>query len=476
MNENIFLIGILEDRKDIIGNLLAKRLKRQFINISHNVELIEEKNQLDQFQKKYDNFIKIYQQNLRDYSNKSNLVISCGNMIILNNEMIHNISKNSILIFLDSNIDSFVKFNYEKLINCNKVKNENTIEEILAEQNKNYSINSIEKIKVQNKSNEVIVIEILESLEEYNIKEYIDDEEFDETFSEIGKILPSINIEEELVSKKICKLCGDIYKSGKLKNCSICNITVCKKCLSNSFCLNCWVNLSADKRKNFHLRRLFLLFIPIFILFLILKLDYRLFRRIGYLSIAFIFGSEGLTKAEIKKNPEKYLKKEWYNVIQSENYKEICNENSPQRYILEKIYEDIDDQKKKSISKMKRWIDPLNDMKNIQKPYYITKEDIDHQNIELINEDKEPLFTKINIMQDYPDISYNLINKKCKKCKNIIKFADFCPECNIKICPNCLLENNPYSSSCVCGFKFNPLEYEFIKWSKNNEVEFQDKK
>jgi hypothetical protein len=70
---------------------------------------------------------------------------------------------------------------------------------------------------------------------------------------------------------------------------------------------------------------------------------------------------------------------------------------------------------------------------------------------------------------------YQYIGKNCQICDEIIKFADFCIECNVRFCPDCDAQNDPYSDQCLCGFIFTPLEIEFALWSGSNEVVFEEK-
>ena len=71
-------------------------------------------------------------------------------------------------------------------------------------------------------------------------------------------------------------------------------------------------------------------------------------------------------------------------------------------------------------------------------------------------------------------MEYVLSDKPCPKCGNAIKFADFCPSCNIKYCPKCKATNNPYARTCICGCKFPNLEEEYFLWTGKREIEFID--
>jgi hypothetical protein len=137
------------------------------------------------------------------------------------------------------------------------------------------------------------------------------------------------------------------------------------------------------------------------------------------------------------KNSTSNFDSAWETTIYSDEYQQISKEKSARRYISPQAIEEL----------LHREAE-LNDHLRKLTQHTIQKS------------------SQIPILDSIPPVQYNLIGKPCPKCGKPIEFADFCVECEIKFCPKCDQEYDPYSIRCVCGFQFPNLENEFqLKFS-----------
>jgi hypothetical protein len=154
-----------------------------------------------------------------------------------------------------------------------------------------------------------------------------------------------------------------------------------------------------------------------------------------------------LIKMKIYKNKAISIKKEWLNIIESQDYIEITQDQTAIKYnsplIIPQIYQKYEVSTHAHDLQIKQ-----NRLEKLE------------QFIENIPEPSENIGKR-------EKIKYQLIGKPCPKCGTIIDFGDFCYECEIRFCPICGMENNQFSQYCICGAFLPDLREEFeLKFEK----------
>jgi hypothetical protein len=346
----------------------------------------------------------------------------------------------------------------------------------------------------------------------------------DEIFPREAEIEKKNNLQQQLKKEQekkgiYCKICGKFvepisqefierYNSSKkitaqstknislsYKKCSHCKISLCNNCSSCGFCLNCFTNMHEDARKTLKLFKNLIWSIPVFTFFLMFQgiLEFIL---IELFLIGLFIGLFFYTKRTINVHGLRYFNPKWETKIKHESFTTYLNPFNPKKYVDQTFLRAETDKQKIKINHLKNWINS-EDYSDVPIPTHIQNElksmDKDILNIkdsgnlsinEQTNEDGEskkiPPSKKINDAESSikENIThklkkyYKLIDKKCPNCNEIIKFADFCPTCNVRFCPLCNIDNNPYNKICICSYKFTPLQEEYIAWAGTDEVEF----
>jgi hypothetical protein len=316
--------------------------------------------------------------------------------------------------------------------------------------------------------------------EERNLK----DDDVDSVFTQLQqeiiqkRIHQKNNPDSEMKPPYYCKICGlkkETY--GKIKKCKHCNLSLCKSCSSNGFCINCWINMKNDARKTIKLFKLLSIASPFLLILLlyqaILEIIYQgIFNKLVQFLIGEIFlaglmiSLYFLSKNYINKYGSRYFESTWEKEIMTGYYRNLINPFKPQRYILKEMQQDFQRKRNHSVEKLKSWIDPEFSYDDVPIPAHIL-ENKEEPNPEKLEDKEIPS----------PSIKYHLIGKECPElnCHEIIKFADFCPECNVKYCPECNKPNNPYNRLCLCGFVFPSLKEEYFRFIGHRDIEFQKK-
>lgn len=107
--KNIVLIGLPMSGKTTIGKKLAKSLKKEFVDIDEEIVKYTNKSIPEIFYEvKEEGFRKIESDIIKKFSSKSNLVISTGGGVILNEENMLNLKQNGFIIYLDRDIDKMI--------------------------------------------------------------------------------------------------------------------------------------------------------------------------------------------------------------------------------------------------------------------------------------------------------------------------------------------------------------------------------
>ncbi|MHA1718272.1 MAG: hypothetical protein ACTSWX_07120 [Promethearchaeota archaeon] len=315
---------------------------------------------------------------------------------------------------------------------------------------------------------------------DFSTEEKFDEDELDEVFKDLKKeIIEKREFSKEKFKKTgyYCKLCGEFTSFKKepissWRTCSHCHIPINRKCRSCGLCLNCFINLNDEAQKTLKLMRFLIWFVPIFsgtFLFFqgfIRFLLSELFLIILFSSLYFY------TLYYINNHSERYYNNRWESIIKENNYKVYLDPYKNKRYLDDHTIERENKKIEKRKEKLKRWIEPDLDYSKIPIPAHI-KEYSDNMNPKIENKtiNKENTqYTNRNVQFIENKSIYKL--KKCPKCGKEIKFANFCPSCNRKFCPECGTENVAYNRLCLCGFVFPVLEEEFYKWAGTNEVKY----
>jgi hypothetical protein len=268
-----------------------------------------------------------------------------------------------------------------------------------------------------------------------------------------------------------CKICGEYIKNYDTpQRCTHCHIPVCNADISCSFCLNCYVKLNNLTRGILKFSRIIAISSPFFLVFLILYnfLYYIIFSL--FLAGVFI----GLYYYQIfliRKKHTEFFPKNWEDVVHSKEYQELTNEKSSRRFIpqeqIEKFENDLRKYSNRKQEDQNFIASVLNTNKeNVRSEDQIGMEKNEEDTIVETQESSKDISSPISNAK-IQEFSYNLIGKACPLCGKTIEFADFCPDCNRKFCPKCGFEYNPYSTICVCGFRFPNLIEEFKKKYEN---------
>ena len=108
--KNIVLVGMMGAGKTTVGELLAKKLNREFVDIDRVIELEQEKSIIEIFTDDGEEiFRKLENETIKKYSNMSDLIISTGGGTIENIENLSNLQKNGIVIYLKADIEELFK-------------------------------------------------------------------------------------------------------------------------------------------------------------------------------------------------------------------------------------------------------------------------------------------------------------------------------------------------------------------------------
>lgn len=101
--KNIVLIGMRGSGKSQIGKALAQKLKREFIDLDKTIEKQENKTIAEIVADQgWDYFRQLESRFVQDYAQKADFVIASGGGLVLAEQNIFNLKKNSILILLQA--------------------------------------------------------------------------------------------------------------------------------------------------------------------------------------------------------------------------------------------------------------------------------------------------------------------------------------------------------------------------------------
>jgi len=100
---NIFLVGFMGTGKTAVGRLLAKKLKRKFVEMDEEIEKREGKRIVDIFSQKGEvYFRKVEKDVLKEIASQDNLVVSCGGGVVVDEENLRILKETGVVICLQA--------------------------------------------------------------------------------------------------------------------------------------------------------------------------------------------------------------------------------------------------------------------------------------------------------------------------------------------------------------------------------------
>ena len=99
--DNIYLVGFMGTGKSVVGRELAKKYKRQFIDLDELIEMKEKRRICDIFVKDGEPYFRrIEKKALRGVAVEKKLIVSCGGGIVIDKENIQLMKKTGLIICL----------------------------------------------------------------------------------------------------------------------------------------------------------------------------------------------------------------------------------------------------------------------------------------------------------------------------------------------------------------------------------------
>ncbi len=299
-----------------------------------------------------------------------------------------------------------------------------------------------------------------------------EEEAWDEVFSVIRTEIEeksrlsdeSIKIQETTTPH--CKICGISHQSQKsITKCYHCGLSVCSSCAVNKLCLYCFTNLKKPAQIFLKLNYLFIFVLPLGSLF-VLIFFISWYQSLIYSVILFFMLQllQYLFLNYIHRHSNKFISVQWENTINSKIFQENRQDVRPLKFISKVLYEDYIEKRKKRLISLREWSNKEELMKQTPIPmhYLDEKNEVDDE----IQKKIQKISEQFNV-QSNQKISLNTNKKtisnikKCPVCGKIMKFGNFCADCNIKFCPKCQIEANPHSKRCLCGYVFSNLFEDF---------------
>lgn len=173
MGKNIVLIGFMGTGKSSVGVRLAQKLKKQFVDMDREIELVNGMSIAEIF-KRYGEVRFRSEESLMaiKVGKQQDVVIATGGGAVLKNENIDSLRENGILICLDASPeDIFSRVNRKKGTRplLNKNVSVQDIEKLLQEREASYACADI-RVNTSNKDLDTIINEIMQSINDKNLK------------------------------------------------------------------------------------------------------------------------------------------------------------------------------------------------------------------------------------------------------------------------------------------------------------------
>ena len=166
-NKNLVFLGMMGSGKTTLGKIISKKLKKEFIDIDHEIEIKEKMKISELFLKKGEPFFrkleeKISLQNLK----KTNAVISLGGGAFINKKIQSEVLKNHVSIWLkwdNKNLINRIKNSQKRPLTIQL--NSDELDKLIDKRSKIYA-----KAKYQIKCDKLSKLEIINKIMELNEK------------------------------------------------------------------------------------------------------------------------------------------------------------------------------------------------------------------------------------------------------------------------------------------------------------------
>ena len=166
-NKNLVFLGMMGSGKTTLGKIISKKLKKEFIDIDHEIEIKEKMKISELFLKKGEPFFrkleeKISLQNLK----KTNAVISLGGGAFINKKIQSEVLKNHVSIWLkwdNKNLINRIKNSQKRPLTIQL--NNDELDKLIDKRSKIYA-----KAKYQIKCDKLSKLEIINKIMELNEK------------------------------------------------------------------------------------------------------------------------------------------------------------------------------------------------------------------------------------------------------------------------------------------------------------------
>ena len=158
IKKNIVLLGMMGSGKSTIGNLLAKKLNVDLVDMDKVIEKIENKKISQIFEQKGEAYFRELEFNVTiQYLNRNNKVISLGGGAFMNKELRNMMKNNSSTFWLHWNADTLIRRirNSDKRPVIKDMSNTD-IKKLISERNKIYNFSEYKIICENLKKGEIV--------------------------------------------------------------------------------------------------------------------------------------------------------------------------------------------------------------------------------------------------------------------------------------------------------------------------------
>lgn len=108
--KNIYLVGFMGTGKTVVGEILAKKLAKDFVEMDAFIEAKEGSEVVDIFAKKGEAYFReLEKELLKELSVKKDLVISCGGGLICDSENLNQLKETGVVFALQASVSTIYR-------------------------------------------------------------------------------------------------------------------------------------------------------------------------------------------------------------------------------------------------------------------------------------------------------------------------------------------------------------------------------
>lgn len=108
--KNIYLVGFMGTGKTVVGEILAKKLAKDFVEMDTFIEAKEGSEVVDIFAKKGEAYFReLEKELLKELSVKKDLVISCGGGLICDSENLNQLKETGVVFSLQASVSTIYR-------------------------------------------------------------------------------------------------------------------------------------------------------------------------------------------------------------------------------------------------------------------------------------------------------------------------------------------------------------------------------